>query len=534
VSAFKKYPGETGLALLSGLLFAAAFPKAGLDFLAWAALLPLLYAIRVQKPKGAFWLGFVFGMAHNAALLYWIEGVVRVYGKLPVFVSVPALLLLAAYMALYPAVFAWALRMCVRKPARLVFAAPLFWVALDYLKIYLFSGFPWELAGYSQYQRLWLIQTADIFGVHGVTALILLCNAALLLVVLHVQGRRWVRTAPSRGDAALASVFVCAAFALAGLHGVLRLAETRESAARAGTWKVGVVQANISQDMKWDEDQIGETLARYKKLTLEKCKGADLVVWPETALPFYFLRDPRWTPQAAQDVREFKSWLLAGAPAYEEPGKGKEDKLFNSAYLLDPDGGVAGRHDKAHLVPYGEYVPLQRFFPFIDKLVAQVGDFARGEEGSTLAWGGHDLGVLVCYEVIFPDIARKQTAAGADLLVNITNDAWFGTTSAPYQHFSMAVFRAVENKRPLARAANTGISGHIGPDGVVLFQTPLETEAAEMRNLPKTPPVRPILTFYTRHGDIFVQAASVIALLLLLWNMERKWTANRLARKNSR
>jgi apolipoprotein N-acyltransferase len=194
---------------------------------------------------------------------------------------------------------------------------------------------------------------------------------------------------------------------------------------------------------------------------------------------------------------------------------------YNSAYLLDPDGNILGRYDKVHLVPYGEYIPLKRFFPFLGKITEAVGNFVPGQKGQVLSWEGKNVGILICFEIIFPELSRAMALNGAQILVNMTNDAWFGRSSAPYQHLSMAVFRAVETRRALARSANTGISAFIDPSGRIMDQTPLYEEAARTQALP----LMTENTFYTRYGDIFAVscvAVSVVAVLFVLLHTRGK------------
>jgi apolipoprotein N-acyltransferase len=252
------------------------------------------------------------------------------------------------------------------------------------------------------------------------------------------------------------------------------------------------------------------------------------VVWPETAVPFYLMSDRALTRKVLDGIRETGAHFVIGSPAFERTETGID--FFNSAYLMTPDGRPAGRYDKVHLVPFGEYVPLQQWLPFVRKLVAHVGDFKTGEKGETLPMagrrmrgrseGGIDLriGVLICYEIIFPDLSRAAAANGAGLLVNVTNDAWYGRSSAPYQHFSMAVFRAVENKRALVRSANTGISGFIDPVGRVGGATPLFVDAAAAQSVP----VLTEKTVYTRTGDWFAASCLGMTIIITLWLFFRR------------
>jgi apolipoprotein N-acyltransferase len=383
---------------------------------------------------------------------------------------------------------------------------PVFWVAADFLRSFLFTGFPWELIGYSQYRQLHLIQMLDIFGVYGLSGLIAYTNAALLLGCLAVTGKPWCGK-PVGGRFAFWGV--AAAVLLVGLawvYGEMRIARIDRLAADAPRARVALIQGNIEQSQKWDPAFQKAAIEKYLRLSLStRPARPDLIVWPESAAPFYFLAEVPPTRMVMQGIAEAATHFLIGAPAFEM--RGDKADYYNSAYLVGPRPQVLGRYDKAHLVPYGEYTPFKEYLPFLGKIVEHVGDFKAGERGKTLEWMGHRLGILICYEVIFPELAREQVRNGANLLITITNDAWYGKTAGPYQHFSLAVLRAVENRRVLARSANTGISGFIDPVGRLLDLTPLMEEAAVVRELP----LLDTQTVYTRFGDVFAGACLFVA-----------------------
>jgi len=217
-----------------------------------------------------------------------------------------------------------------------------------------------------------------------------------------------------------------------------------------------------------------------------------------------------------QGIAESGTYFLIGAPAFDF--RGQQRDYFNSAYLVGPRSEVLGRYDKAHLVPYGEYTPFKEFLPFLGKIVEHVGDFRPGEKGRTIEWKGRKLGIQICYEIIFPELSRAQVRSGAELLITITNDAWYGKTAGPYQHFSMAVFRAVENRRVLARAANTGISGFIDPAGRLLDLTSLMEAAAAVRELPLLDTFTP----YTRWGDVGAAICLSAAAAITFWALRAR------------
>ena len=486
-----------GAAAVSGLLLTAAFPKVGLDLLAWGALVPLLWAVDGARFGAAFRTGFVFGLAHFLSLVYWVVPTMQIYGHLPLVLAFPILFLFAAFLALFPALFALGISRTSKRSALLWLSVPFLWTGQELLRARLFTGFPWELVGYSQFEQIPLIQIADIAGVYGVSFLVALVNAALYAL--------WQAADRSRSDAKgrrrrAAAACALAAVLLAGawFYGALRIGAADAAVPAAKSVRVALIQGNIAQEIKWDRAFQVQTTEKYARLS-ESAKryDPDLVVWPETATPFYFPFHGPLSRIVFDAVQRTGADFLIGSPSFRV-NSGKM-VYFNSAYLVGSDGAVKDRYDKVHLVPFGEYVPFKRYLPFLGKIVEHVGDFQAGPEGKTLSWRGYQLGVLICYESIFPELSRAQAAAGADLLVNITNDAWYGRSSAPFQHFSMAVFRAVENRRPLVRAANTGISGFIDTVGRVTDSSSLFSDAVMAR------PVRISTTAapYTRLGDTF-------------------------------
>lgn len=509
--------GRLTLAMFSGALLTAAFPRIGAWYAAWGALVFLLLALRDTGPKKGFWLGFLAGFVHYLSLLYWLVPTMRIYGYLPLPVSLLALVLLAAYLAVYPALFAAALTGLCRRPAVMFPMVPLSWISLEYIRSTILSGFPWGLVGYSQYTRLKLIQMADVFGVYGVSGIIMLGNAALFMLVLAVSGKRWQGFSVRPGGAVAAALLLLAALGGARLYGDLAVSGMDARAARADGLNAAVIQGNIDQAQKWDRAFRRQTLDQYFRLSGRAAEPSpDLVVWPETAAPFYFNYDAEAREKFQDRVAAAGRAFLIGALSADTDRRVPAE--YNSAYLLGRDGAVLGRYDKVHLVPFGEYVPFHQWLPFIDTLVVQTGNFEAGRKGAVLAWDEADIGVLICYEAIFPRLSAEMAANGADFLVNMTNDAWFGKTSAPYQHFSMAVFRAIENRRALVRAANTGISGFIDPVGRITETSGLFTDAVLSRRIAL---IRDYETVYTRYKDFpalacLIATAAIFVLLLFI------------------
>jgi apolipoprotein N-acyltransferase len=508
-------------AVLSGLLLTGAYPKIGWDWLAWMALVPLLYAIKDLSAGAGFRMGFIAGLVHFLSLLYWLVPVMRTYGYLPAYLSVSVLFLFAAFLALFIALFCDALIALGQKPAWCLPMIPLLWVSLEYVRSFIFSGFPWELLGYSQFNHLQLIQISDILGVYGLSALIALVNGAIFITLLYFTRRRWQDSVITKRQAVVSIIALFVGVALTWFYGHWRMKEIDDLIANSPKARISIIQGNIDQLVKWNPAFQIETIKKYNRLSaLASKQRPDLIVWPESATPFYFLYDIKPTELVFEGIEQTKTDYLIGSPSFV----GTDDRVqyYNSAYLISPARKTMDKYDKTHLVPFGEYVPFKKWLPFLGKIVAQVGDFRAGKKGRTLAWKDQQLGIQICYEIIFPGLSRAMVQNGASLLINITNDAWFGKTSGPYQHFSMTVFRAVENRRALARSANTGISGFIDPAGRVLASTELLQDAVATQMIPLMKEV----SLYTRIGDLFAQACLLLVVLILLVEFVR-WKTNK-------
>lgn len=505
----------TALATASGLLLAFAFPTFDLNILAWLAFIPLFIALTNQSVKSGFRIGGIFGLVYFTGTVYWVENSVHFYGGVPLIPASLITLLLCAYLALYPALFGAAM-VQVRKnhPSIAFIIAPALWTVLELARTFIFSGFPWSLLGYTQCSTLPVIQMADITGVYGVSFLIVFVNAAGAEFLLNRK-----RFFP------LLAAAITMALVLG--YGFMRLHESEAT----GTITVSVVQGNIEQDKKWDPAYQSHVVEVYKRLTREAMKQhPDLILWPETAVPYYFTGsgiDRAKTDDLIQFVKENRISLLFGSPTYEiiKPGK---VQLRNSAFLLAPGGTIAAEYHKIHLVPFGEYVPLKSVLFFVEKMVQAVGDFQPGHEYTVMAVPvkGNDtarVSTVICYEIIFPALVRQFVNRGANVVTTITNDAWFGRTAAPYQHFSMAVLRAVENRVPVARAANTGISGFIDTKGRILQTSPLFAEA----HLTQSLALGNTKTFYTRYGDLFSYLCLIASLIILFIVPNNKLPGNK-------
>ncbi|MGX9726377.1 MAG: apolipoprotein N-acyltransferase [Candidatus Electronema sp. VV] len=520
----------------SALLLALAMPGSGRCWpLLFIALIPLLWAARRLSLAQSVGMGMFSGLLYYLSLFYWISGVMERYGGLHSAAALAVLCLLAAYMAAYTAVFCAMFNRLTQRPesgaglsVTVLLTAPAVWVGLDVARSWLFTGLPWMDLGYGLSSQPLLIQTADLGGHHLITFFIVQINALLLWILEQIFRRQRVVKTPKREY--LLAVMVCLCLYCAGGYSTFRYRELASEMAAAEQAAAAVAQGNIEQSIKWSPAQKTTTVDRYLALTaqlFEQGQKPDLVVWPETALPFYPHRDPLMN-RVREFVHEKKIQLITGAPFFTvEMKEGAEKNLrpveyFNSAVLLDRSGKMVARYNKQHLVPFGEYVPLREYLWFIRPLVELLGDFTPGSSSVPLAAERIKAGMLICFESIFPDIARKATANGANLLINLTNDAWYGHTSAPHHSWAMTVMRAVENRRSLLRAANTGISGIIEPTGAVKSQSGLFHEAVLADN---NIALLTGQTFFVRIGHWFGTCCLVLTGLLLLgqWQLNRRW-----------
>jgi apolipoprotein N-acyltransferase len=499
----------TRVAIGSGLALAAAFPSLDLEPLAWIALVPLLLAVRGLAPGAAFGLGWLSGLVFYVTTTYWIVHTIGRYTALPLVAAVGVLLAMCSVLACYTGAFVATLRWLARRGLPAVWLAAPLWVTLEWLRSWFFIGFPWGTLGYSQYRYLDLVQMAEVTGVYGVSAVLVLFNAVVAGVV-SARGAEVRRLVP----ALVAATVLMVGLPLAGRWRLAELAALPP----AGALRVAVAQGNVAQDQKWDPAFQGETMRRYAELTAAAAAAEpDLVVWPETATPFFFQEAGPLRDQVLDLALDRKVWILFGAPAFRQDERGVVHEQ-NRAYLVSPDGREVATYDKIQLVPFGEYVPFQRILFFVTQVVEAIGTMEPGRTSTVFELPRARFGALICYEGIFPPLARRLVAGGADFLVNVTNDAWYGRTSAPAQHLAQATLRAVENRVPLVRAANTGISAIVEPSGRIRWQGPLYETLWHADRI-SWPGVR---TFYTRFGDVFVRACVAAVAIALALGIARR------------
>ncbi|MFZ0889180.1 MAG: apolipoprotein N-acyltransferase [Candidatus Binataceae bacterium] len=512
---------KASLATASGLALALAFPKFDLSLLAWVAFVPLFYAVEDEPLKRVFGYAWLQGLACYTASLYWVVITLHDFADLPIPIAILPLLLLAAVLALYTGLAIWAGEYVARRlEIPLLAAMPIAWTAVEWLRSFFPIGFPWDLLGYTAWRNLALIQFAEFSGVYGISALIMFFNAvayAVLMSHYKPRVRLWSLSALS------------AAMVAAIVFGSIRIA-TIDRAAPKGTLRVAMVQGDIPQSIKWSPEYLASSFQVYADQSeLAARRGADLIVWPEAAAEFIFQADGNYPASFSEDAeyrdrllqlaRRTGDEILFGAPAigYEDGRLGS----YNRAYLVSGQGRVEGYYDKIQLVPFGEYVPARRLLGyFVDRIVHGFGDMIPGTRQTIFNVKGAKLAVLICYESVFPDLTRRAVKDGAGVLVNITNDAWYGASSAPYQLLAMAAMRSVENKVPMVRVANTGISAIISPTGNITAPTRLFVRDTEIEKVAW----RKGGTVYSVVGDLFAQICFALTMVAMVvaWSGYRR------------
>jgi apolipoprotein N-acyltransferase len=501
-----------GLAVASGLALAAAFPKVDLSLLAWVAFVPLFYAIERQSLRRVVGYAWLQGFVCYIGSLYWVVIALHDFAHIAALLAILPMLLLAAIMGAYTAVAIWsgefaARRLCLPS----VLTMPIAWSALEWVRSYFPIGFPWNLLGYAAYRNVEIIQFGEITGVYGVSALIMFFNVVAYAIIFQVYSRR-VQT--------LGLGTLTAVMALALVFGSWRVHQLA-TALPQGSLKVAMVQGDIPQSLKWDPKFLETSFKIYGGQSQAAAqRGADLIIWPEAAATFFFQPDDRYPLSFAEDAT-YRQRLLdlavrIGDPIlFGAPALGVEDDrvgFYNRAYLVSATGKVDGWYDKIQLVPFGEYVPMRKLLGgLVNRVVVGFGDMFAGREQTLFDVRGAQLAVLICYESVFPNLTRTAVKRGADVLVNITNDAWYGTSSAPYQLLAMAAMRSVETKAPMVRVANTGISAVIQADGTITARTPLFKRGTEIEHVYW----RRTKTVYVQIGDVFAETCLALTLVAL-------------------
>ena len=427
----------------------------------------------------------------------------RTFGGLPLALAIVVCLLLVVFLSLYVGMFSWLVARGFRRfGAPAVWAAPFVWVGTEYLRSWLGGGFPWVLLGYSQATVPPIAQAASLGGIFFLSFLVALVSAAAASTAMGRERSRWYVS-----GAVIAGVLAI------GVWGSLRIREG--SLARDGELvRVGLVQGNIAQEDKWNPELALPILRRYLEMSRRAiAEGADVVIWPESSTPFFLEENPGLAGEIRRLAQDTQTPFVVGSDQLE---RAQQYRFYNSAFLVGADGQTRAAYRKMHLVPFGEYVPLKQLLPFVGPLVEAVSDFSPGLEPVLLPVGDRRLSVAICYEVVYPWLIRTFVLGGSELLVTITNDAWYGTTSAAYQHWEQASLRAIEHGRYLVRAANTGITGIVDPYGRVIARTRLfETDVVtgDIRWSTRR-------TLYATMGDLMAWIS--LALMVLLYAYTRR------------
>ncbi len=491
--------------------------------LAWLAPAALLLGLEGLSVRRAAWRGFLASLAAHSAILHWIYVVTVEYGHAPAAIGVLAPVVLAGYIAAFGAAFGAGAALFARAGVRSPFAVALLWTALDQLRSVAFSGFPWATLGYAQHDNTLLLPLASLGGVYVLSFVSALGGASLARVV---------RT--RRLDAAAASGFALVALAhVAGF--ALGASEADESG--LPTLRVAVIQGNIDQGVKWSPDEADRTLAIYEELSRRAAEqGARVIVWPETAVPGPVAEGRAAKARLEQLARETHAALVVGAVGLDYDEAATLVGVTDSAFVFEASGRLVHRYDKTHLVPFGEYVPFQdligRFLRAVARGMAEIG-VSAGANPRALAFAvpgaAAELtaGVPICYELLFPDLTRRFVHDGAEVLLAITNDAWYGRTGAPYQFLAITALRSAETRVWTARAANSGVSAIIDARGRVRQRTRIFERELLVGDVTLRP--APIGgSFYTRHGDVFAGACSLgtCVWLLLAWRRVRRGESN--------
>jgi len=495
-------------AALSGLLLVACFPKPAFYPLAWIADLPLLLALLAESNAWrAFAWGYLCGAIYFGGNCYWFVEVTRQYGGLRPILALATLLLFVLVFSAFFGVFGLGVRAVARRSRPLaLFSSPFLWVAMELGRYHLLTGFPWDLLGYAV-SPAGLRQIASLTGVYGLSFLAFSTTALAAWLVLD-----WRKKWPCFALAAWVVLLLLGNWAFAPpppLRGpnlaLLVQPNVPLEEAAASSWAPWLNPAKLNQLVNLSLD----TLAAEERERTPPLASPALILWAENPAPFYFTRDPVFRNAVQGMARQGRAYVVVNAVVPLGPGA---SRITNSAIVIDPQGREILQYDKMHLVPFGEYVPAWAFPDLIGKITAEVGDFVPGTGYRVAPTPEGAIGVFICYEDIFPDLVRRIARAGAAVLVNISNDAWYGRSAAAFQHLEMARLRAIENRRYLLRATNNGVTALIDPYGRVEKQT----APYQMVALPVDFSYRQSQTFYTRHGDLFAWLCTALAATALL------------------
>ena len=493
---------EWGLAALSTGSLILSFPSYESHWLAWISLVPLLFAIaRRPSPIRALILGWATGAVFFYASCYWLTYSMINYGGVPTLLAYVLLIPGALVIGIFPGLFALCVALAVRRWGReAVLVAPVFWSAFEWIRLGV-TGQLWNAMGYSQAYNPYLIQAASWGGVYAVSFLIVAINSAIALLLL--KRTKWSITATL-----LVVLFVVLVI-------VNSPSKQRSSyAPHPAPVNVAAVQPNVPMTLHKSVDETNALIERHLALSKHSLKSIEhdyfprLVVWPESPMNFTYASDRKFQEFVATFSKENRTSLLFNSL---EPAA--DGGSYNSALLINEEGRLISQYDKIRLMPFGEYVPLPQWLPGASLISGIVGDFTPGSKYTLMPFGERRIGVFICIESAYPWIARRLVSEGADGLINISNDGYLGPTAVMRQHLANTIFRAVENGTPLLRITNTGLSASIRADGVVEEVTGGFSTDVRLWPLRYS---KSGSTFYTRHGDLFVQVCAALTLLIVV------------------
>ncbi len=505
------------LAVLSSLLQISIFPNFNLDLLAWVFLVPLFFSLEGKTSFQCFIICLIFGSLSAAGTTYWLYPTVTGYFEQPllkgiVFATGIQIFFAGFYFALFGLIYS-ILSSTTNLSLRILLVSSS-WVVCEYFRSTLLTGLPWELVAHSQYRNLFLIQISDITGVYGLSFVIVSINFAIYLIVKSCLQKN----IPARIQIKKYKFVLLPALLLLLVifYGKMRVAEytiTSDNSTKTDTdekayIRISVIQGNIKSNYRWRSAYYGRNLRKYLNLSKKALRhGAQIIIWPENAINFYLEKEHFHLTRIRQMLKKANACLIVGGPRYEKAGA-NQHIFFNSAYFITPEQGIAGLYDKIHLLPFSEYDFVKSINLYGEERKVDSQKYISGRQYSVFSFLNTQFSVLICYEIIYPHLVRHFVKKGASFLINISNDSWFGKGAGPFQHLSLSIFRAVENKVFLMRASTTGISAIIAPTGKIrkasrLFQEAILTD----RILPRME-----TTFYTEYGDLFAGACILLTI----------------------
>jgi apolipoprotein N-acyltransferase len=486
------------LALASGAALALSLPNYHCSLLAWISVSLLVLASFGARPAVAPLYGFLHAIVFYPMSVPWMAEVVQQYGNVPPLIAAGLLLLVSVAGGVIVAVFTWGIAFASPRNALITWAlAPDLWVALEYARAHLpIFAFPWNLIGYAASSHLALLQVTAVTGIYGLSYIVAAYGSLVAYAIVSGRQRDW--------KIVLASAAALILIAFAGRYFV---------PSENPRYVAHLVQTNFAQSYEYQADwmtQHAGDLDELVEISIDAArKNPGVIVWPEAPAPFT-LQDRNFAAIAHKIARESGSDFLVGAEDWKHDAAGKW-LATNSAILLNPSGERVYSYDKIHLVPFGEYVPLRKYLTFTGKLTADLGDFTPGDDYAVGRLPGGRFSTFICFEAVFPDAVRRFTANGAELLINISNDGWFGRSSAPAQHLMMARVRAVENRRWLLRDTNNGYTVSVDPYGRIVAELPTDIRA----QLDAPYDFRDDITLYARFGDWFAWLCVIASVALL-------------------